>query len=187
MADVTRNPLPQFVTSLPAGYDGQEVFFQSTTAGTGGGSTNTMADVGAVWRLRYRSAATGSYKWEFVGGSALYNAVDTSQSLTAGSGYQNLATVGPIITAPVAGVYNVQLSCLTQDSAGSNGTGVSVNDAAPATDLLFTATFVGFSSPLSALGEVTLTSGQTARIKYERNSTSTWSKRRLRITPIRVG
>lgn len=37
MATVTRNPRPLFVTALPAGYDGQEVFYQSTTAGTGGG------------------------------------------------------------------------------------------------------------------------------------------------------
>ena len=43
MASVTRNPRPLFVTALPAGYDGQEVFYQSTTAGTGGGSTDTEA------------------------------------------------------------------------------------------------------------------------------------------------
>ena len=76
-----------------------EVFYQSTTAGTGGGSTNSMADVGAVWHLRYRAAASGSYKWEMVGGSALdVTSTSTPTAITATT--PTSLSTNPILTLP---------------------------------------------------------------------------------------
>lgn len=49
------------VTSLPSSpFDGQEVDFVADSAN------------GVIWRLCYRAAASGAYKWEFVGGSSLF-------------------------------------------------------------------------------------------------------------------
>ena len=108
MASVTRNPRPLFVTTLPAGSDGMEVFYQSTTAGTGGGSTNSMADVGAVWHLRYRAAASGSYKWEMVGGSALdVTSTSTPTAITATT--PTSLSTNPILTLPNAGTYRLEV------------------------------------------------------------------------------
>ena len=113
MAGVSRNPRPLFVTSLPAGYDGQEVFFQSTTAGTGGGASDTMADVGAVYHLRYREAGASGKKWEVIGapriGASIGNGTIASGESTASTSYVALATAGPVVTLPLAGDYEVTL------------------------------------------------------------------------------
>ena len=104
MAGVTRNPRPLFVTALPAApSDGQEIFYQSTVAGTGGGSSS-MADVGAVWHLRYRSAATGSYKWEFIGGAPV-SAETTSSGTRTATTYGDLSANTQELTVPLAGDY----------------------------------------------------------------------------------
>ena len=107
MASVTRNPRPLFVTTLPAGYDGQEVFYQSTTAGTGGAS-NSMADVGAVWHLRYRAASASAYKWEFVGGSKLDVTSTTSPTAITATSPTSLST-NPVVTLPNAGQYRLEV------------------------------------------------------------------------------
>ena len=55
------------VTSLPATpTDGQEVYYLADAAN------------GVIWHLRYRAAATGAFKWEFVGGPPLSHEIDTS-------------------------------------------------------------------------------------------------------------
>lgn len=98
-----------FVTSLPSSpVDGQIVFYQSSTAGTGGGTTSSMATVGAVWQLRYNASSSSAYKWEFVGGTTIFHHIDTYESLGAGvATYSDLATVGPRVKAPLAGEYSI--------------------------------------------------------------------------------
>ena len=107
MAGVTRNPRPLFVTALPTGYDGQEVFYQSTTAGTGGGATNTMATMGLVWHLRYRSAASGSYKWEAIGGRSI-QITHSGPGLFGPSVTETAYTASGVI--PLAGDYDISLA-----------------------------------------------------------------------------
>lgn len=108
MAGVTRNPRPLFVTALPsAPSDGMEVYYQSTTAGTGGGASDTMATTGAVWHLRYR-AAGGTYKWEMVGGSALDVTSTTSPTNITATTPTSLST-NPILTLPTAGTYRLEV------------------------------------------------------------------------------
>jgi microcystin-dependent protein len=106
---------PQFVTTLPSSpIDGTEVYYQSTIAGTGGGATNTMADVGAVWHLRYRSAASGSYKWEMVGGSALDVTLTSTPTAITATTPTSLST-NPILTLPNAGTYRLEVFSNTAD------------------------------------------------------------------------
>jgi hypothetical protein len=82
-------------TSLPASpVDGQEyVLVDSTTNPT------------YQWRFRYNVSNSTSYKWEFIGGIQVEAEVATSES-TAGA-FADLATVGPSVTVPRAGVYRI--------------------------------------------------------------------------------
>ncbi len=91
-------PNVPLVSSLPTSPpDGQTVHFQSAA----------MASAGVIWQLRYRAAAPGPYKWEFVGGSGLH----------AGGGYISSSsttylggTAGPALTLPLAGEYEADIS-----------------------------------------------------------------------------
>jgi hypothetical protein len=90
------------VTSLPAApYDGQVVYYQNAS----------MATDGVVWTFRYNSANASSYKWELVGGSSWIDEVTTAETTTSTS-YAALATAGPSITVPLAGVYIIQFGSM---------------------------------------------------------------------------
>ena len=65
---------------------------------------------GVIWHLRYRSAASGSYKWEFLGGPPLWAEVLTFETATVGGSYSDFATVGPSVTVPLAGDYLLDYS-----------------------------------------------------------------------------
>lgn len=71
------------------------------------------AGVGVSWMLRYRSSTN---KWDFLGGPPLRAVVETNQSRTAG-GYGDLTTVGPDITIPLAGDYNITAGALCFNGA----------------------------------------------------------------------
>jgi hypothetical protein len=195
MAGVSRNPRPLFVTSLPAGYDGQEVFFQSTTAGTGGGASNSMADVGAVWHLRYRAASGSAYKWEFVGGGGLIAGVATSESTTSGT-YADLATVGPVITLPLAGDYKIGTTATVANATASQGGAVSfsvsggaANTAADADSIRITTVSATVLQATSvSVSKTGLTAAAvTMRYRYTVGGTATFTSRVLTAVPIRVG
>lgn len=112
-----------FVSSLPASpVDGQEVYYQSTTAGTGGGTTNSMADVGAIWHLRYRAASASTYKWEFIGGTTTshQNGGGTTTCTVAFTGYAPSSWTSPTVKVPLAGTYNFTLQ--TNVTAQASGT-----------------------------------------------------------------
>jgi hypothetical protein len=63
------------------------------------------ATAGIVWHLRYNAGSASSYKWEFLGGAALFSEVATAEGTAAA--YADLATVGPSIVLPRAGDYIV--------------------------------------------------------------------------------
>ena len=68
------------VTSLPGSpIDGQIIYY------------NADATNGNVWHLRYRSASSSAYKWEFVGGSRLLSTAVGGTTGTGGS-YADLAS-----------------------------------------------------------------------------------------------
>lgn len=92
--------VPGIVSVLPSSpSDGQEVYYQSTA----------MATDGVVWHLRYRAAAAGSYKWEYIGGGPQVNSSNVQQSLTiASASVHQTYTSGPTLTLPLAGDYMIQ-------------------------------------------------------------------------------
>src|SRR4029077_6270634 len=101
--------LPRLVTSLPSpAVDGQEVYYVAEEPN------------GIVWHLRYRAASISSYKWECVGGPPLLaeHGAD-SVGFTAVS-YANTTPV-VVIMVPLAGVYDVEHSCVLYNNT-PNGT-----------------------------------------------------------------
>jgi hypothetical protein len=63
---------------------------------------------GVVWHLRYRSAATGSYKWEYVGGAEYVSESTTNFVSTTSVTYGNPSGGAmPTIVCPLAGDYDV--------------------------------------------------------------------------------
>lgn len=174
---------PTYVTSLPSSpIDGQEIYYAADT-------TN-----GVIWHLRYRSASSSSYKWEMVGGGPLTASVDTNQTLSSGSGWQDLATAGPSITAPLAGDYTYLARCDAYYDADQKqeAIGISVNNTTPGTlDAFYLTTACATSaSNLMGSGKVTVSAAaQTIKMKYSRDATGTanFRWRYLEVMPVRVG
>jgi hypothetical protein len=90
---------PPLVTTIPsAGAEGDEI--RLVVAGQG----NT-----AVWRLLCSPTRANdpAYPWIFMGGLPLAAVVETSETRPAGAGYGDLATVGPTLTLPAKGYYDI--------------------------------------------------------------------------------
>lgn len=86
------------VTSLPVSPgNGQVIFYQAD-------ATN-----GIVWQLRYNNDSASTYKWEYVGGGFLRADVDTADS-ASNTAYGDLTHVGPSVTAPLAGDWDIRAS-----------------------------------------------------------------------------
>jgi len=171
-------------TSLPASpADGQEyVLVDSLTAPT------------YQWCFRY-IAAKATNKWVFVGGAAQYNGVQETGTTetTAGSAYVALATPGPIITVPVAGVYDVEIGA--QASHGSEGFYAIMSydiGATPASDndsqnVRCKAGTDGMSAAIYRLQRKTL-AVTTLTAKYKTNTSPAYfTKRWMKLTPVAVG
>jgi len=88
---------PALVSSLPGSpADGQEVYYLADAAN------------GIVWHLRYRTAATGSYKWEVLGQPPPLTAEQPADAGTASVGWVAI-TPTAAVTPPLAGVYDFTL------------------------------------------------------------------------------
>jgi hypothetical protein len=177
-------------TSLPASPpDGQEIRYLADSAN------------GIIWHLRYRAASPSAYKWEWVGGSWLRAEVLTSESGPAGA-LTDLATVGPTVTAPLAGEYVFAWGCQMNASGGGPsrlychpvfGTGFTV--PSPAWEATATLTYPGFFNN-NTLGSVqalrrTLAAADPVRLRYAQQAstpmTLTTSNRWIEMRPVRVG
>ncbi len=172
---------PPTVTSLPGTpYNGQLIDFLAD-------DTN-----GVVWRFRYRSTSASSHKWEFIGGPPLYAEVATSESANLAA-YGDLATVGPAVTAPLAGDYDVtveariELGFNTQLGFMSyqlGGTGAVDADSIEA----YFGTTVGLVTPSKTRRKTGLTASEALTAKYKTTvGAVTYSQRTIKIQPVRVG
>jgi len=176
-------------TSLPSSpLDGQVIDYLAD-------STN-----GIVWRLRYRSGSSSSYKWEFVGGSALSSQIMTSEG-TSSSTVVDLATVGPVITIPLAGDYDFIGTAMigTTAAAGAYGDGMLVAgpnggpfnalDAADFGRSMDSSASSGINADIIFDRRRTIaTAGWLAKMQYRSGGTSvTFAGRRLTALPVRVG
>jgi hypothetical protein len=106
-ADLPAQAVATYGTTLPASpTDGAEhVLVDSTT------------NPSYQWRFRYNAGSSSAYKWEFIGGSFAQSLITTGEGLTTLSTWSDLATIGPQVTLPRAGDYDVQASSMVSHSA----------------------------------------------------------------------
>jgi hypothetical protein len=176
-------PIP-VVSVLPAGpIDGQEIYYLVDAAN------------GIIWHLRYRAASPSPYKWEFLGGPSRQHDVLTLQG-TASGAYVNLATVGPQVTAPLAGNYEIHLGAaiLTAAAIGHYGyCAPSIGAAAPVDDdgvVAQTPSAASMQDSVARLRIITVAAPNTAvTLQYRAalNQQAQFSKRFLALRPVRVG
>jgi hypothetical protein len=152
-----------------------------------------------AWRFRYSTAVTDAYKWVFIGGSPIYAIVATPQSTTSG-GLIDLATVGPTITLPRAGIYEARFGAQIQaaiDNGGANQSGycgLSNNGAAGVTQAYVSATGNAGQGYATAQFEGRYTmagANQTLKLQYGRNqngvgTNGNFQNRYLAAVPVRV-
>jgi hypothetical protein len=101
--ELFENPVVHTSLAALTPVDGDEVLFQ----------TAAMATDGVMWRLRYNEASTDpqDYKWEFVGGGALYSNNATYSTRSVASQTWTVHAAGdPQISIPLAGRYAVSSS-----------------------------------------------------------------------------
>jgi len=175
-------------TTLPASpVDGQEaILVDSLTAPT------------YNWRFKYVAGITAdAYKWVFIGGDDAFSEVVASETPNSAT-YVALATPGPSITVPRAGIYVVEIGFLMQNISWGGGfaqymsydigaTGAVDADGTGAMMVNITTTA---SLMVSRPRVKTFTSGPTALVaKYRHNSATTnypFAQRWMRVVPKRV-
>jgi hypothetical protein len=146
---------------------------------------------GAMWRFKYRSASGSAFKWEFIGGSYMSATVETSEGNSLAT-YADLATVGPSITVPRAGDYEVEFG-ITAIGGGGNAVWVAVKKAAAATsDNDGVPVGYGMATPGSAGGRKLIVTGLAAsdvlKLQYRGAIAAAWtcSRRWIAVRPVRI-
>jgi hypothetical protein len=140
---------------------------------------------GVMWQFRYRAASASAYKWEFVGGSSVYAAVETAEATTSTTP-ANLATVGPSITAPRAGEYLLTVAvAIGAASAGAYAMGMLKVGAAAAIQAVGNPN-VGYLDVCSVM-KVTAAAADVLLLQYQTSlGTANFARRRLALVPARV-
>jgi hypothetical protein len=174
------------VTSLPASpVNGQECFYLAD-------ATN-----GVVWHLKYRSASASAYKWECVGGGAMQAEITTLEIRSTTGAFGDMATIGPSVTVPLAGDYDITVEAWVETApvAGTFGEiAPQIGAAVPAASGPDVA-FAGASSAQvtetqtgRTLRRTVATPATVVKITYLASSTTTrFGNRHLEIRPVRVG
>lgn len=169
------------VTALPGSpFTGQEILFQDATV---------LGPANIVWPLRYDGT-----KWVPIGCTPLFASVDTSESTTTTNAYQDLATNGPQITVPVAGDYLFDMRAHAQPSAAAAPLiGLSIGGAAPVSfvdDAAASVTAAGLIVSISReIKKTGVAAAAAAKIRYAPGAaaTTTFARRSLKVTPLRLG
>ena len=171
----------EFDTALPSSpIDGEEFVYE--------------AEEGVVWKFRYNAGSASVYKWEFVGGAALYDSVETDEA-TSGTVFQDLATVGPILTIPFAGDYTVGIGSLQYMSSNTGTRYIRMGIMVNATEALdsfsagsgHTTTDMKFSA--SRFGDKTYAAGDVLKARYKdvTADVARFDQRWMTVIPKRIG
>jgi hypothetical protein len=171
--------------SLPASpTDGQEAIL-----------VDSITNPSYQWRFRYNAGSASAYKWEFIGGAEASVEILTSEVRTAGSGYGDLATVGPSMTLPRAGEWifaiethisfiAVNATCYAQCAAQFGASAPDPNDAV---------TFEFSNGPTVSITNTLsrhirrASAAQTVKLAYLAvGANGTFLRRRLGVLPVRV-
>lgn len=209
---ITPNRLKQdgAATGQTLAWDGTQWAPSGTGGGTGGVSLvsvlpgapsdgqfvvfcDNVANPAFTWQLIYVQAIG---KWCNIGGSPLYAEVLTDQTATAGTGYVDLATVGPQVTLPVGGDFEIRAGSTGWNSlnAGQNMvTALKVGTLTTVDADCFSNTGCGPSTN-QGIGssrvyrKTGLTSGTVLKLQYKSvGGGPHWASRTISVMPIRVG
>jgi hypothetical protein len=149
---------------------------------------------GIVWQLRYRAASASTYKWEFIGGAALYAAVDTLESTTSTT-YTTLTTAGPTVTLPTlttGGDFDVTVGArITLGGSDAAYMSYQVGGTAAIDDdaVLENAGAAAASQGVSKRRKTALSSATAlaARYRTATGQTDSFRDRFMEVLPVRVG
>lgn len=168
-----------YETTLPTNpTDGQEVYYAAA------------AGSGVIWHLRYRAAASGSYKWDVLGGPPLISSVAADESTTSTS-YTGTGFTALTVVLPLAGDYVIDVGARSYNSgAGTNymsydigGTGAVDGDS---TQWNVSAAGQGAPGSRSLLKAGLAASTLTAKHKVSAG-TGNFAERWIKATPVRLG
>lgn len=142
------------------------------------------------WHVRYKSS---SARWRFLGGPSLAANVATAET-SASTTYVDLATVGPSITAPLAGVMDAEISAQVGASAtGGNELAALKVGAAATADADAGGGYATAATQRNSAGRdlrKTVARNDVLKLQYRENGgggqTGTWRERGLRIRPVYV-
>jgi len=94
---------------------------------------DTGDGLGTRWQFQYNASSSSSYKWEFIGGSPLYNGSAYTASDGSCNSVNTWVGVGPTISIPRAGEYDVNVRTSLIRNGGSPGNNVYVGAGRPVT------------------------------------------------------
>lgn len=151
---------------------------------------------GVYWLFRYDAASASAFKWTFLGGAPLSSDVAT-QEATASGVYVDLATVGPSVTLPRAGDYDLLFGASMTDSANAARVALaSVKLGAAATADSDSTVFAhgAQGAGVSAVASVNrglrvtgMAASDVVKLQYRIAGGSVgFEKRWLKVTPVRV-
>lgn len=171
-----------FVTSLPGGPgNGDEAYYIADDPG------------GIEWHLKYRATSAHLYKWEFVGGPALYDEVAAIEALDGAAvapDYVNLDTVGPRIVIPIEGDYDIAYGAMIDGAAsGTNTSAAPSLGVVPATFQYAIANYdERFESVARTVRIEALPQGTVITLQYTKEDAAEarFGHRFLTIAPVRV-
>jgi len=171
-------PPPVPATTLPASpTDGQQAILVDNV------TTPTYC-----WLLQWSAAAS---KWFFIGGASATSQVLTQES-TANNGFIDLATVGPQVTVPRAGLYLITWTCNYYTAAAGNNCMASVKLGATATSANEGVTVAGVGNGWwMSTGRSNMARSLNASdvVKWQANgtgATANFANRNLAVLPVYV-
>lgn len=164
--------------------------------------TFTLTDNGVtptfIWRFTYNLSNSSAFKWEFVGGSGKTAEVATAENCNS-TAYVDLATVGPQITTPRAGVYEITLAFNWYGTNVASGGAVKIGAAATSPTEGFNCgagengagagNNITFQSRVGGSKTIirTLAAADVLKMQYHvPTTTATFCDRALRLLPVRL-
>jgi hypothetical protein len=135
------------------------------------------------WRLRYNSASTSPYKWEFVGGSPLAGRYNANQAAASPGVWGGL---NPIISIPRAGEYLVSVYLKGTVTAASQLQASFTQGASPADWWGAVQASVGDSGMSGVNVFQTLTAGNLSAMGWTNTTGTTWKMAVLSVIPARI-
>lgn len=170
---------PHSVIALPGSpYEGMSVHYWP------GGTEGS----GVMWTLTWRDAAnSGSGAWMFVGGAPLVAQVITEQTTTSTT-YTDLATAGPSIAIPSAGIYDIGVAARAYNASGAVSAMATQGPGWTTTSPPFAQSQVSLRVGVSGGDRLTANAGGTVEAKYRSSTAGTagFAYRRLTITPVEL-